>query len=127
MSAPTQFSSRSDYGSFIAVGIPAGGLFSGAEGIKTEEEAAVYGGEAGVAYDACYHQARDTINNLNTDALSEMSDAAADATLTLAWPARAAGCSATAGSAAPGRGVAPRRPSTTRTVTPPAEYELPPR
>jgi Zn-dependent M28 family amino/carboxypeptidase len=57
---PTPFNGRSDYGSFIAVGIPAGGLFTGAEGVKTEEQAAVYGGLAGVAYDPCYHQACDT-------------------------------------------------------------------
>ena len=31
----TDFSGRSDYGPFIAAGIPAGGLFTGAEGIKT--------------------------------------------------------------------------------------------
>jgi len=83
-SAPTEFSGRSDYGPFIAVGIPAGGLFSGAEGIKTAEEAAIYGGTAGVAYDSCYHQACDDINNLNTKALNELGDAAAHATWTLA-------------------------------------------
>lgn len=83
-SAPTEFSGRSDYGPFIAVGIPAGGLFTGAEGIKTEEEAAIYGGTAGVAYDPCYHLACDTINNVNTKALAEMGDAAAHATWTLA-------------------------------------------
>jgi Zn-dependent M28 family amino/carboxypeptidase len=83
-SAPTAFDGRSDYGPFIDVGIPAGGLFSGAEGIKTAEEAAIYGGTAGVAYDVCYHQACDTINNVNTDALFELGDAAADAVLTLA-------------------------------------------
>jgi len=56
-SRPTPFNGRSDYGPFIAagVGIPAGGLFTGAEGIKTEEEQGVFGGEAGVAYDHCYH------------------------------------------------------------------------
>jgi Zn-dependent M28 family amino/carboxypeptidase len=81
---PTEFNGRSDYGPFIAVGIPAGGLFTGAEGIKTPEQAAVYGGTAGIAYDPCYHQACDTINNLSTRALSEMSDAAAHAALTLA-------------------------------------------
>jgi Zn-dependent M28 family amino/carboxypeptidase len=81
---PTAFDGRSDYGPFIAVGIPAGGLFTGAEGIKTPEQAAVYGGTAGIAYDPCYHQACDTINNLSTRALSEMSDAAAHAALTLA-------------------------------------------
>jgi Zn-dependent M28 family amino/carboxypeptidase len=83
-SEPTPFSGRSDYGPFIAVGIPAGGLFSGAEGIKTEEQAAIYGGTAGVAYDPCYHQACDTITNLNTKALFEMGDATAHAVLTLA-------------------------------------------
>ena len=31
----TDFSGRSDYGPFIAAGIPSGGLFTGAEGIKT--------------------------------------------------------------------------------------------
>jgi Zn-dependent M28 family amino/carboxypeptidase len=81
---PTAFNGRSDYGPFIAVGIPAGGLFTGAEGIKTPEQAAVYGGTAGIAYDPNYHQAGDTIRNLSTRALSEMSDAAAHATLTLA-------------------------------------------
>jgi Zn-dependent M28 family amino/carboxypeptidase len=83
-SEPTAFDGRSDYGPFIAVGIPAGGLFSGAEGIKTAEEAEIYGGTAGEPYDACYHQACDTINNLNDKALSELGDAAAHATLTLA-------------------------------------------
>jgi Zn-dependent M28 family amino/carboxypeptidase len=83
-SEPTPFDGRSDYGPFIAVGIPAGGLFTGAEGIKTPEQEAVYGGTAGIAYDPCYHQACDTINNLSTKALSEMSDAVAHATMTLA-------------------------------------------
>jgi Zn-dependent M28 family amino/carboxypeptidase len=83
-SEPTEFSGRSDYGPFIAVGIPAGGLFSGAEGVKTPKQAAIYGGTAGEWYDPCYHQACDTMNNLNLNALNEMSDAAAHATLTLA-------------------------------------------
>jgi Zn-dependent M28 family amino/carboxypeptidase len=81
---PTAFDGRSDYGPFIAVGIPAGGLFTGAEGIKTPEQAAVYGGTPGVAYDPCYHQACDDITNLNTTALDQMSDATAHATMTLA-------------------------------------------
>lgn len=83
-SAPTEFSGRSDYGPFIAVGIPAGGLFSGAEGVKTAEEAAIFGGTAGEAYDSCYHQACDDMTNLSTQALSEMGDAAAHATFRLA-------------------------------------------
>ena len=45
--APTAFDGRSDYFGFINAGIPAGGLFTGAEGIKTAEEAATFGGTAG--------------------------------------------------------------------------------
>ena len=83
-SEPTAFDGRSDYGPFIAVGIPAGGLFSGAEVLKTPEQAAIYGGTAGEPYDPCYHQACDDINNLSTQALFEMGDAAAHAVWTLA-------------------------------------------
>ena len=81
---PTAFDGRSDYGPFIAVGIPAGGLFSGAEGVKTEEEAEIYGGTAGEAYDPCYHQACDDITNLSVKALNQMSDGVAHATITYA-------------------------------------------
>lgn len=81
---PTAFDGRSDYGPFIAVGIPAGGLFTGAEGIKTDDEAAIYGGVAGLAYDPCYHQACDTFANNNDDALDQMSDATAHSVLTFA-------------------------------------------
>ena len=83
-SEPTEFSGRSDYGPFIAVGIPAGGLFSGAEGIKTAQQVKRYGGTAGEPYDACYHQACDTADNLNARALQELGDAAAHATYVLA-------------------------------------------
>ena len=80
----TDFSGRSDYGPFIAVGIPAGGLFTGAEGIKTAEEAAIYGGTAGEQYDPCYHLACDTFDNINLFALDTNSDAVAYATLNYA-------------------------------------------
>ena len=83
-SEPTAFDGRSDYDAFINVGIPAGGLFTGAEGVKTPGEAAIYGGTAGLPYDPCYHDACDTIDNLSMDALDEMSDAAVHATLTFA-------------------------------------------
>ena len=73
----TDFSGRSDYGPFIAVGIPAGGLFTGAEGIKTDEEASLWGGTAGAQYDPCYHLACDTFDNINLQALDINSDAVA--------------------------------------------------
>lgn len=81
---PTAFDGRSDYGPFIAVGIPAGGLFTGAEGIKTDEQAAIYGGTAGIAYDPCYHLVCDTYDNNSDEALDQMSDAAAHALYTFA-------------------------------------------
>jgi Zn-dependent M28 family amino/carboxypeptidase len=81
---PTAFDGRSDYGPFIANGVPAGGLFTGAEGIKTARQEAIYGGFAGLAYDPCYHQACDTFFNLNYTALDQMSDAAAHTTWKLA-------------------------------------------
>ena len=79
MTDPTAFDGRSDYGPFIANGVPAGGLFTGAEGIKTSRQEAIYGGFAGLAFDPCYHQACDTFFNLNYTALDQMSDAAAHA------------------------------------------------
>jgi Zn-dependent M28 family amino/carboxypeptidase len=81
---PTAFDGRSDYGEFIAQGVPAGGLFSGAEGIKTERQESIYGGFAGLAFDPCYHQACDTFFNLSETALDQFSDAIAHGTWTLA-------------------------------------------
>ncbi len=82
---PTAFDGRSDYGPFIDRGIPAGGLFTGAEGIKSAEQAATYGGTAGIAYDPCYHQLCDQWPaNVDLEVLDQMADAAADATLQFA-------------------------------------------
>lgn len=59
------FNGRSDYAPFIETSIPAGGLFTGAEQIKTDQEAAIFGGQAGIAYDPNYHGPGDTVENLN--------------------------------------------------------------
>ena len=83
-SEPTPFNGRSDYGPFITMGIPAGGLFTGAEGVKTPQQAAIYGGTAGVAYDPCYHAACDTFANNSDPGLDQMSDAIAHAAITYA-------------------------------------------
>lgn len=85
----TDFDGRSDYGPFIAAGIPAGGLFTGAEGVKTAAEAEVWGGIAGAAYDPCYHQACDNFGNVNLFALDVNSDAVAYATLQFAMTTEA--------------------------------------
>lgn len=81
---PTEFDGRSDYFAFIGAGIPAGGLFSGAEDIKTADQVVKYGGTAGVAFDPCYHQACDTLANIDPVLFEQMADAAAHATLIFA-------------------------------------------
>lgn len=104
-SVPTEFSGRSDYQAFISVGIPAGGLFTGAEGVKTEEEAELFGGTAGVAYDPCYHQACDDIDNLDLGVFGDNIGAIASVTMQYAnsldgIPARDTGESFAAAAAA---------------------------
>lgn len=76
-SEPTEISFRSDYAAFFDSGIPFGGLFTGAEGIKTDEQVEIYGGTAGEQYDECYHLACDTFENVSLEGLDQMSDAAA--------------------------------------------------
>ena len=102
----TDFSGRSDYGPFIAIGIPAGGLFTGAEVPKTAAEVAIFGGVAGAQLDPCYHAFCDNlrgdghnaalfdaaaredyelVGNVNVDALDANSDAVAATVLTFAY------------------------------------------
>ncbi|HEX8629860.1 MAG TPA: M20/M25/M40 family metallo-hydrolase, partial [Catenuloplanes sp.] len=80
----TDFDGRSDYGPFIRAGIPAGGAFTGAEGIKTAAQAQLWGGTAGAPFDRCYHRACDTLTNVNDTALDRNADAIAHAVWTLA-------------------------------------------
>jgi Zn-dependent M28 family amino/carboxypeptidase len=68
---PADTGGSGDHGSFAAAGIPIGGLFAGSIILKTKEQADVYGGEAGELMDACYHQACDTIRNVNRVALRQ--------------------------------------------------------
>jgi Zn-dependent M28 family amino/carboxypeptidase len=80
----TEFSGRSDYQEFINHGIPSSGLFTGAEVEKTAQQAAVWGGTAGEAFDPCYHADCDTDANVNEHALDVNSDAIAFAVLMFA-------------------------------------------
>lgn len=80
-----QFSGRSDYQAFIANGIPAGGLFTGAEQIKTAEQQGIWGGAAGAQFDPCYHSLCDVIGNTSPYALEVNSDLIAFAQLTFAY------------------------------------------
>jgi Zn-dependent M28 family amino/carboxypeptidase len=88
-SEPTEIDFRSDYAAFFDAGIPFGGLFTGAEDIKTAEQAATYGGTAGEAFDPCYHQACDTFANNNDVVLDLNADAVAYATLQYAMSTQA--------------------------------------
>ena len=72
-SEPTAFDGRSDYDAFITAGIPAGGLFTGAEDTKTATQVAAYGGLSEfegepVWYDPCYHQACDSMDPIGDGA-----------------------------------------------------------
>jgi Zn-dependent M28 family amino/carboxypeptidase len=69
----------SDHLSFARAGIPVGGLFTGADGRKTAAEAAVYGGQAGEAYDPCYHRPCDRRGNVGGRALSQVAKATLNA------------------------------------------------
>jgi Zn-dependent M28 family amino/carboxypeptidase len=64
-----QFEGRSDFSSFTLAGIPAGGLFTGAEEKMTAEQAERWGGEAEAPFDPNYHKESDTIKNINETAL----------------------------------------------------------
>eukprot|EP01080_Neovahlkampfia_damariscottae_P005703 gene5703-9523_t len=75
----SEFDGRSDYGPFLEKGIPAGGLDSGAEKLKTDDQVLKTGGISGVPYDICYHLSCDTIWNVNLMALKEASQNAANA------------------------------------------------
>jgi Zn-dependent M28 family amino/carboxypeptidase len=81
----SEFSGRSDYQAFIENGIPAGGLFTGAEEEKTAEQAAIWGGTVGEQFDPCYHEACDTFANNSAHALEVNSDAIAFSVLTFAY------------------------------------------
>lgn len=62
---------RSDQEPFARAGVPVGGAFGGVRGIKTADEAAVFGGTAGQPYDPCYHQPCDDLSNVHVQALGE--------------------------------------------------------
>lgn len=78
------YDGRSDYLGFALAGLPTGGTFTGAEAVMPVEIADAHGGEAGRAYDACYHRECDTLDNVDATVLVEMSEAAADVLFRLA-------------------------------------------
>lgn len=77
------FEGRSDYASFLRGGIPAGGLLTGTREIMPAALAQQWGGQAGVAFDHCYHQACDTNGNINERIYLHNANAALYAALAL--------------------------------------------
>jgi Zn-dependent M28 family amino/carboxypeptidase len=65
----TSFDGRSDYDGFTLAGIPAGGLFSGAEVKMSDEQAKLWGGTANEPFDPNYHQKGDTLDHINRTAM----------------------------------------------------------
>jgi Zn-dependent M28 family amino/carboxypeptidase len=65
----TSFDGRSDYDGFTLAGIPAGGLFSGAEVKKSAEQAKLWGGTADQPFDPNYHQKTDTLDHIDRTSL----------------------------------------------------------
>ncbi|ROV65509.1 M28 family metallopeptidase [Streptomyces globisporus] len=79
----TEGDGRSDHAPFKNVGVPVGGLFTGAGYTKSAAQAQKWGGTAGQAFDRCYHSSCDNLSNINDTALDRNSDAAAHAIWTL--------------------------------------------
>ncbi len=73
----TEGDGRSDHASFKNVGIPVGGLFTGASRTKTAAQVQKWGGTAGQAFDRCYHSSCDNLSNISDTALDRNSDAVA--------------------------------------------------
>ncbi len=78
---PVLIFNSTDTAPFVSVGIPVGGVFTGANGVKTPQQAAIYGGVAGAQYDPCYHLACDTFDNVSLEALDLNADAVAASVL----------------------------------------------
>jgi Zn-dependent M28 family amino/carboxypeptidase len=67
----------SDHYAFQQRGVPTGGLFSGAGELVDEHAAQLFGTEAGLPADACYHLACDRTDNIDPQLLEQMARAAA--------------------------------------------------
>ncbi|MFQ6172925.1 M28 family peptidase [Oryzobacter sp. R7] len=119
-----QFSGRSDYQAFILDDIPSGGLFTGAEVVKTAQQASIWGGTAGQQYDPCYHLACDTYANNSNEALEVNSDVIAAAVLTYAYSTESV--NGVVGEPVPGGWVLPAPAGPQKTVNNPGGGGLSP-
>jgi len=66
-----------EYSAFVSNGIPSGGLYTGAEKVKTQEQADKWGGVAGQTFDPCFQMICDSLGNVDRVVLDRNSDAIA--------------------------------------------------
>jgi Zn-dependent M28 family amino/carboxypeptidase len=71
------FDGTFDFSEFMLDGIPAGGLFTGADAVKTDAQVAKWGGTAGQAFAPCFHMICDDLGGVDRVALDRNSDAIA--------------------------------------------------
>ena len=65
-------STRTDYHPFMVAGVPIGGITGGASQMKTTVQARLWGGQPGIWFDPNYQSSRDTVDNINREALGVM-------------------------------------------------------
>ncbi|MDI3312871.1 MAG: M28 family peptidase [Mycobacterium sp.] len=70
--ADMPLTTKADYRPFLVAGVPIGGMTTGASQQKTPAQARLWGGKPGVAFDPDYHNANDTVDNINREALAVM-------------------------------------------------------
>jgi len=61
------YTEASDHYGFLYSDIACGGLFTGADGLKTAEEVTYFGGTVDAEYDACWHHDCDNLGNVDID------------------------------------------------------------
>lgn len=71
----------SDHAPFAGRGVAIVGIYTGANELKTAEQAVAFGGDEGKPYDACYHQECDNLDGVDTPAVRARLASIADATL----------------------------------------------
>jgi Zn-dependent M28 family amino/carboxypeptidase len=78
---PRELDGRSDWQAFNEVGIGFGVVSTGSDQVKTPEQAALFGGTAGIIMHPCYHTPCDRLDTVHKGLFDATSDALAHATL----------------------------------------------
>jgi hypothetical protein len=80
---PIDLRGASDHGPFQRLGIPTGGVFSGAAEPMPGDDAEVFDGQAGEPMDPCYHLACDRLDAINAESLGTLTRAVGGALIEL--------------------------------------------